>query len=509
MAIAPARARQSALRQMRARPKTAHVPTPPPVGGWNARDALTAMPPTDAVTLDNFYPDSSKVTTRKGYSEHATGVGAAAVETLFEYNGASGRVLLAASSTALYDATSAGAATSLKTSLSNGRWQGANFNDNALLVNGEDTPQVFDGSALSNSTITGSGLTAANLIGVNVHKSRVYVWESASQDFWYGATNAIGGTFTKFPLSRISQTGGTLTAMGTWTVDGGAGVDDLAVFLMSSGEAIVYQGSDPGDASAWSIVGRFQIGAPLGIRALTKVGADLMVATRDDYVSMSQALTKARVNVPENKIRPAIIAAAAATGGNFGWDMAVFPSGGFLIVNVPTSGGDFDQHVQNLVTKAWCRFKDVPANCWAMFNDRLYFGGAGGKVYRFWDGNDDDGAAISADGLGAWVGMGGAGRKRAAAVRPVMGATGGLTYSFGLGVDYRTPGVSDPTTISSTGTPWGSPWGSPWSPENTITAAWRAVAGTGDVFAPRLRVSSTKEVSWYRTDYRVERSIGL
>ena len=27
---------------------------PPPVGGWNARDALAAMKPTDAVALDNL-----------------------------------------------------------------------------------------------------------------------------------------------------------------------------------------------------------------------------------------------------------------------------------------------------------------------------------------------------------------------------------------------------------------------------------------------------------------------
>ena len=39
---------------------------PPPVGGWNARDALANMAPTDAVTLDNLFPGVSSVTLRGG-----------------------------------------------------------------------------------------------------------------------------------------------------------------------------------------------------------------------------------------------------------------------------------------------------------------------------------------------------------------------------------------------------------------------------------------------------------
>ena len=57
---------------------------PAPVGGWNARDALAAMSPLDAVTLDNFFPITSGVMLRKGYTQWATGL-TTDVESLLPY----------------------------------------------------------------------------------------------------------------------------------------------------------------------------------------------------------------------------------------------------------------------------------------------------------------------------------------------------------------------------------------------------------------------------------------
>jgi hypothetical protein len=46
--------------------KTASVPAP--IGGWNARDSLANMSPTDAVQLVNWFPTPTDVTMRKGYT---------------------------------------------------------------------------------------------------------------------------------------------------------------------------------------------------------------------------------------------------------------------------------------------------------------------------------------------------------------------------------------------------------------------------------------------------------
>ena len=46
--------------------KTASVPSP--IGGWNGRDSLANMSPTDAVQLVNWFPTPTDVTMRKGYT---------------------------------------------------------------------------------------------------------------------------------------------------------------------------------------------------------------------------------------------------------------------------------------------------------------------------------------------------------------------------------------------------------------------------------------------------------
>jgi hypothetical protein len=53
----------------RAKQNTASTTSvPAPIGGWNARDSLANMSPTDAVQLVNWYPTPTDVTMRKGYT---------------------------------------------------------------------------------------------------------------------------------------------------------------------------------------------------------------------------------------------------------------------------------------------------------------------------------------------------------------------------------------------------------------------------------------------------------
>jgi hypothetical protein len=55
------------------------------------------------------------------------------------------------------------------------------------------------------------------------------------------------------------------------------------------------------------------------------------------------------------------------------------------------------QYVMNTLHGAWCRYTGQNASCWAVFNDRLFFGGAGGIVYESDKGNKDGSNLIVAD----------------------------------------------------------------------------------------------------------------
>ena len=77
---------------------------PAPVGGWNARDSLANMAPTDAVQLENYFPGVSNVNLRGGYEKHATGL-PDDVETLMTYSGGATDEMWAISDGEIFDVT--------------------------------------------------------------------------------------------------------------------------------------------------------------------------------------------------------------------------------------------------------------------------------------------------------------------------------------------------------------------------------------------------------------------
>ena len=77
----------------------------------------------------------------------------------------------------------------------------------------------------------------------------------------------------------------------------------------------------------------------------------------------------------------------------------------------------------NTITKAWCRYVGINANCWEFISDRLHFGGNDGAVYQAEIGLTDNGATISAQAKQAFSYFGDPGtQKRFTGARPVVTA---------------------------------------------------------------------------------------
>jgi len=288
-----------------------------PTGGLNTRDSLSQMEATDAPEMKNWFPSQGKVVTRKGYSVYATGLNGN-IETLAELRDGTTKKFICANSDEINDVTNPASISNLGSGFTNARWQTVNMNGNLLLFNGADTPQVYDGSTLSNSTIHSSGLTPSELDGCNVHKNRLYVWSTDDSCFYYGSTNAIQGSFHKFDLAGIAPYGGNLIAMATWNHDGGDGVDDYALFIMSSGTALLYDGSNPSSANDWNLIGIYKIGEPLSVRSVVKVGGDVAIMTRPDFVFFSEVFKNGGAVTSQTKLSGAALDSANAYSSNYG-----------------------------------------------------------------------------------------------------------------------------------------------------------------------------------------------
>jgi hypothetical protein len=203
---------------------------PSPVGGWNARDSLANMAPTDAVQLDNYFPGVSNVVLRGGYVKHATGF-PDDVETLITYSGGTADELWAISDGKIYNATSAGAIGAPAVSgLSNSKWEYTNVTtaggNYLYAANGTNTPYLYNGSSWT--SITGSsspaitGVTTTTLNSPTLFKNRVWFIEKNTLKAWYLPTSSVGGAAQVLDLSSIARLGGVLVSMASWTIDAGS-----------------------------------------------------------------------------------------------------------------------------------------------------------------------------------------------------------------------------------------------------------------------------------------------
>ena len=142
-----------------------------PVGGWNARDPLAEMRPTDAVILENFFCTPYDVMLRYGYTNYATGI-TGTVHSLCSYAPPSGSSkLFAAAGTNVYDVSGSGAVGSPAVSGNAvDKWQHANFGTSGgnflVMANGTDLPLVYNGSAWGNIFGAAFNITVTSITSV-------------------------------------------------------------------------------------------------------------------------------------------------------------------------------------------------------------------------------------------------------------------------------------------------------------------------------------------------------
>lgn len=475
------------------------------------------MAATDAVTLENFWPGTTSVLLRYGYSRYATSI-TGQVETLGVYAAPSSDKMKAITNGGnVYDVTSTGAVGAAElTGLTNGRFQYVNFTTSAgsylCMVNGADAYEVYDGSAWhkdgDGAPYDITNVSSANLIHINTFKSRLWFVQKNTLKAWYLPINAIGGAATALDLSGVFLRGGALMAMGTWTIDAGYGVDDYAVWVTTKGEVAVYRLTDPTAPTGIALVGIFQVGAPVGRRCFYKYAGDLLLISQDGVLPLSAALQSSRLNPKvslTDKIQYAMSTAVTNYGSNFGWQVIYFPKQNQLYLNVPvTAGASQQQYVMNTITKNWCNFTNWEANCWELYNENLYFGG-NGFVGQAWNTNQDNTSQINARGLQAFNYFeASATQKRFTMMRPVL-FTNGMPEIYGnVNVDFDT---SDTTAaLSFTATAFGT-WDSSvwdtgiWGGDLAVEKNWQGATGVGYCAAPQLKVAASGiQVQWVSTD---------
>jgi len=383
------------------------------------------------------------------------------------------------------------------------------------------------GTFQNNETITGSlggsatsdgvasqlapGITgiATNLFSyVWSYKNRLFYVEKDSLNAWYLATDAVGGAATKFPLGGIFQRGGSLVFGGTWSLDsgsGGSGLSQQCVFVTSEGEIAVYQGTNPGDANDWSLVGVYRIGKPLGKQAHFRAGGDMAIATDIGLLPLSTAVQRDYAALSPSaisfSIEDAWNAEVQARAGLAEWHCEVWPSAQMVIVTLPTVNERRPTwFVANARTGAWAPFIGWDANCLEIFQNRCFFGSQDGRVVEANITGQDEGVPYTAacsplfDDLGAPSAL-----KIAEIARAVIRSKGEPREKISIlrEFDEALPAAPDTAIVNDSSAwnvgVWGEAEGAAvWGEITPLRTSqpWRVVDGHGYVMSPCVQITS-------------------
>jgi hypothetical protein len=483
---------------------------PSPVEGWDAISPLAEMDPKRAPILQNWVPRPGYVELRGGYIPYASASASDAVESLMVYRPPGTNAMFASADTTLWDVSNAGSGTAVVTGLTNDRWQYVNFTppDGTTviqLVNGADELYQWNGTAWTNPAITGlpAGSTTS-IINIASQKQRLWYILKDSTVVAFMPTGAITGAIAGTQdFGELWSKGGYLIAMADWTIDGGSGPQDYAAFISSEGQVSLYSGTDPTNATVWSLVGTFDLPPPIGYRCTYKIGSDVAVITQQGVLPLSQALpfdpSADRSVAITSRIQNAMAMAVAQAQDNFGWEVSIYPNQQLLVLNVPlTEDTQQVQYVMNTLTGAWCQFTGWNANTFALYNNNFYWGGNNGLVNQAYVSSGDYTSAIQADMQCAFNWLDEPGRtKRMTMVQPLLISGGSVTPTMAIDVDFTTSNASAPITILTGGSLWDvAKWDvAVWGGGTVTFDQFLSTEALGHALAIRMRVSVANDIT--------------
>ena len=274
---------------------------------------------------------------------------------------------------------------------------------------------------------------------------------------------------------------------------------------MDTGEALVYQGDDPGDSDFWAIIGRYSMGRPLSIRSSTSIAGDRFILTQEGWQNFKVIWETGdwRDDGLGRKIVGLAVQEASAFRSVWGWEAHFFAEERLLLVNIPKGSSVSSQHALSTNTLGWSTFSGWNAATFGEFNGQIFFGDYQGNIVVAMYKSDDDGEPITTDAVPAFNYLRGrANTKQLTGIRPVTSIATPSNIGLEAAADYLIPNAPDagyePVTV--TATPWGSPWGSPWSTSSDSQAEgeWQSANAQGYSISYRMKTTTSgEEVKWY------------
>lgn len=378
---------------------------PAPFKGIDGRVPLAAGALDTCTYTYNLVPDTGGLRLRKGFREWQLGVDNGAglgVTTIMPFDGiaadGSEDRLFAVNNEGIWDVTVAGDPPVLKFTFADqtaeaGYGVFTSFVSDAgvkVMMYADSKNGLFTYDVATTTwaqTVGITGPTTTNINFIAVHKQRIWLIEEGSADAWYLAIGAITGAATKFAFGSKLKAGGALRGLFSWTIDGGAGVDDMLVGVSGAGDVIVYQGDDPSSANTWEVRGVYFIGAlPTGPKFATNQGGELYLLSVYGLIGMSDLLKGVNITSGVAAEATGPIAALLRTRMQSvrevaGWNVREIPSEGGILIDSPALEGERPiQYYYDHNIGGWGLWRDLAMTAFGTWRDSVVFGDADGRI---------------------------------------------------------------------------------------------------------------------------------
>lgn len=374
------------------------VPIPLPVRGLMS-DALTAE--SNGQFAGEFFNWKSKGSTIRLRSSYSVGDETGIIQRLpFEFGA------MAETITVTNIGLSSSGATIARPS---GEGSIAYISSQAIFADGRGNPVLFDGEAFTAATfITTTGKSQADFDGVIAHHDRPYFWDKdGALEFYYGDVGAVTGELIRFPLDRLGSVTGRIAAILSLTVDAGHGMNDTLCIITTTGQLVLYEGLDPGDAADWRLLSRVQGPVPVPGYPFAAIGSDVWMVTKTGVVSISEAIRSGIMAQNSPITRPiANLLLDEIDDPDAYWSLHCTADGSTVYIN-KVEGLVARQWVYDLVTGTWST-ADYPARSWFRIGGKsmmVTVDGAIGEVTR----GNTNGEVITARLKTGWLRAPGAG----------------------------------------------------------------------------------------------------
>lgn len=408
--------------------KSVPMTFPAPTEGLVTTASMAAAAPGSAAVLENFLMTLTGARIRGGSQKKGLTADGLDLISAFKYRYGGVEKMFMATAAAIFDMTSPVAppttTAAAVSGLNSGDWctfQHTNAGTSRLVcVNGADPRQLFDGTSWSTTAITfDDATTSADLSYGFLFKNREFFLKNGSLDAYYLALGAFSGAAEVFPLGGALKKGGQLLTGFSWSIESGDGPNEYCCFITTEGEVAIYAGSDPGDADSFLLKGVYLIGKPLGKNCWIKSGADVLIATIDGLIPISQVFQRDRQTLGLVSISRAIDdewkLAANATGS--GWTLTLWPEQNLVFVTFPENTVVPDTtFVFNVQNSKWSIVRNWQANCYQTLQGSLFFGSVDGYCWQGDITGTDDGLTFVASYLSQFTSGGELGQEKAASV---------------------------------------------------------------------------------------------